>query len=139
MASGGYGTAAEQYVIERVSQLAGWSAVDANSVRAAAASELTRRRVRIHRHDGAAALADLPGWGMHGRDACAGAPPAIPGRSGATAGFLELASEVSRGLLEAMGARENWTLLERPDPADLPPVTDQFCARARGDAPAPRD
>jgi hypothetical protein len=34
MARGGYGTAAEQYVIERVNQLAGWSAVNANSLRA---------------------------------------------------------------------------------------------------------
>ena len=34
MARGGYGAAAEQYVIERVNQLAGWSAVNANSLRA---------------------------------------------------------------------------------------------------------
>jgi hypothetical protein len=46
--------------------------------------------------------------------------------------------KVSRGLLEAMGARENWTLLELPDPADFPPVTNEFRVRARRDAPVPR-
>jgi hypothetical protein len=46
--------------------------------------------------------------------------------------------KVSRDLLEAMGARETWTLLDLPDPGGGPPVTSQLRAQARRDAPAPR-
>jgi hypothetical protein len=46
--------------------------------------------------------------------------------------------KVSRGLLEAIGARENWSLLKQPAAPELPQVTPAMLAQARGDAPTPR-
>jgi hypothetical protein len=46
--------------------------------------------------------------------------------------------KVSRGLLEAMGARECWSLLDGPGPAEHPAVTASMLAQARADAPRPR-
>jgi hypothetical protein len=48
------------------------------------------------------------------------------------------APKVSRALLEAMGAKEAWDLLNHPAPASNPPVTDAFRHHARADAPRPR-
>jgi hypothetical protein len=46
--------------------------------------------------------------------------------------------KISRGLLEAMGAREDWLLLEHSNPSDFPTVTSSMLARARNDTPRPR-
>ncbi len=46
--------------------------------------------------------------------------------------------KISRGLLEAMGAREDRSLLERSVPAEFPAVTASMLARARADTPRPR-
>ena len=48
------------------------------------------------------------------------------------------APKVSRALLDAMRAREAWSLLDDPAPATNPPVTDELRERARADAPRPR-
>jgi hypothetical protein len=47
------------------------------------------------------------------------------------------APTVSRGLLEAMGAKEAWDLLNHPRPATHPPVTDGLRHHAQSDAPRP--
>lgn len=175
MARGGYGAAAEQYVIERVSQLAGWSAVNANSLRAnqpgfdVLARHHSGRELRISvksvstggkRHDygigrsfrthpaDVYAFVDLTGpqpWPVYLAGARTVEALALErhrqyqaDRGRPVDSLNSWSPKVSRGLLEAMGAREDWTLLERPDPADLPPVTDQLCTLARGDAPVPR-
>jgi hypothetical protein len=46
--------------------------------------------------------------------------------------------KISRGLLEAMGTREAWVLLDHARPAMWPKVTEELRQRARGDAPVPK-
>ena len=46
--------------------------------------------------------------------------------------------KVSRVLLESMGARECWSLLDEPAPAEHPAVTASMLAQALADAPRPR-
>jgi hypothetical protein len=46
--------------------------------------------------------------------------------------------KVSRGLLEAMGASECWSLLDEPVPAEHPSVTASMLTQARADTPRPR-
>ena len=58
---------------------------------------------------------------------------------GRTESLNTWAPKVSRGLLEAMGAREAWDLLSHPTPASHPPVTDALRRHAQSDAPRPRD
>ncbi len=175
MARGRYGAAAEQYVIERVNQLAGWSAVDANSLRVnqpgfdVLARHRNGRELRVSvksvssggkRHDygigrsfrahpaDVYAFVDLTGprpWPVYLAGAHTVEELALErhrqyqaDRGRPVDSLNSWSAKVSRGLLEAMGAREAWTLLDRPDPRNFPPVTDQFRARARGDAPTPR-
>jgi hypothetical protein len=46
--------------------------------------------------------------------------------------------KISRGLLDAMGVREECSLPEQSDPAEFPAVTASMLARARADTPRPR-
>ena len=57
---------------------------------------------------------------------------------GRTASLNSWAPKVSRALLEAMGAREAWELLNHPAASTSPPVTDALRRHARVDAPRPR-
>lgn len=57
---------------------------------------------------------------------------------GRTASLNTWAPKVSRALLEAMGAREAWDLLNYPAPATHPQVTEALRHLARADAPRPR-
>src|SRR6266508_832637 len=46
--------------------------------------------------------------------------------------------KISQRLLNRLGARENWTLLDEPEPERKPPVPEELRQQARDDAPAPR-
>jgi hypothetical protein len=46
--------------------------------------------------------------------------------------------KISRELLRAMGAQDNWRLLDSPDPRRTPQVTKDLREHARRDAPRPR-
>jgi hypothetical protein len=45
--------------------------------------------------------------------------------------------KVSIRLLETIGAKERWSLLDEPVPAEWPPLTDDLLDQARADAPRP--
>jgi hypothetical protein len=175
MTRGGHGPEAEQYVIERVSRLAGWSAMDANAARAnqpgfdVLARHESGRELRIsvksvstggRRHDygigrsfGAypadvyafVDLTVLKPWPVYLAGARTVERLALErhrhyqAERGRPVDTLNTWSpKISRGLLEAMGVREDWSLLERADPAEFPAVTASMLARARADTPRPR-
>src|SRR6266508_3661360 len=46
--------------------------------------------------------------------------------------------KISQRLLNRLGARENWALLDDPVPEGKPPVAEELRQQARDDAPAPR-
>ncbi len=174
MTRGGHGPEVEQYVIERVSRLAGWSAMDANATRAnhpgfdVLARHENGRELRISVKSvstgGRCDFGIGRSFTRYPADVYAFVDLTVPEPwpvylAGART-VERLASErhrqyqaergrlvdalntwspkISRGLLEAMGARECWSLLERSVPAEFPVVTASMLARARDDAPRPR-
>jgi hypothetical protein len=175
VARGGHGSEAEQYVIDRVNRLHGWSASNANAVRPnqpgfdVVACHEDGRELRIsvksvstggRRHDYGIGRS----FSAHPADVYAfvdlTAPAPWPVYLAGARTIERLAQErhrhyqaargrptdtlnswspkVSRGLLEVIGARENWSLLQQPAAAGLPQVTQAMLAQARGDAPTPR-
>jgi hypothetical protein len=62
----------------------------------------------------------------------------VPDRPGAPGeGENKYRPKVSIGLLETIGAKERWSLLDEPVPAEWPPLTDDLLDQARADAPRP--
>ena len=170
MTRGGHGPEVEQYVIERVSRLAGWSAMDANATRAnhpgfdVLARHENGRELRISVKSVSTggrcdfgigrsftrypadvyAFVDLTvpePWPVY----LAGAKPVqalIMARHekfqtdrGRRVGENKYRPKVSIRLLETIGAKERWSLLDKPVPAEWPPLTDDLLDQARADAP----
>jgi hypothetical protein len=175
MVRGGHGPKAERYVIERVGELAGWSAMDANASRAnqpgfdllarhhdgrelrISVKSVATRGVRCDfgigrsftRHPADVyAFVDLtvpPPWPVYLAGARTVERLALErhrhyqAERGRPVDALNTWSpKISRGLLEAMGARERWSLLEQPVPSESPAVTASMLARARADTPRPQ-
>ncbi len=175
MARGGDGHKAEQYVIERVASLSGWTATDANAVRAnqpgfdvlARHQDGRELRISVKSVTRGGARCDFGigrSFATYPADIYAFVDLTVPtpwpvylagartverlaaerhrhhqAERGRPVDVLNTWSpKISRGLLEAMGARECWSLLEQPVPAESPPVTAGMLARACADTPHPR-
>jgi hypothetical protein len=170
MTRGGRGWEAELYVIQRINELPGWSAVDANDLRNnqpgydALAAHERGRQLRVSTKSietkkkgyfevgGVKPLVDVYAlvdmtqpypWPVY----LAGAKPVqalIMARHekfqtdrGRPVGENKYRPKVSIRLLETIGAKERWSLLDEPVPAEWPPLTDDLLDQARADAPRP--
>jgi hypothetical protein len=167
------GLSAEQYVVQRINELAGWSAINANDLRSnqpgfdVLARSEAGREVRVSvkskaprgsRHDYEVGKsfrrhpADLYAfvntsapqpWSVY----LAGARSVVElalvrhehyqrDRGRDTAALGSWAPKVSHAVLEAMDARERWSILDEDDPANVPPVTPALRAQAERDTPS---
>jgi hypothetical protein len=171
MTRGGRGREAELYVIQRINELPGWSATDANILRhnqpgydVLATHENGRQlRVSVKSIDtkkknyfeagGVKSLVDVYAfvdltqpepWPIY----LAGAKPiqvyaqdrheTYQTDRGRPVGENSYRPKVSIWHLEKMGTRERVSMLDGPEPAAWPPVTEELRAQARADAPRPR-
>ena len=166
------GLSAEQYVVQRINKLAGWSAINANDLR----TNQPGFDVLARRDDGRELRVSVKGkaprgsqhdyevgksFRRHPADVYAFVNTAAlrprPVHLAGARSVVELAlvrhqryqrdrgrdttalgswtPKVSHALLEAMDARERWSILDEDDPANVPPVTQALRSQAERDTP----